>query len=295
MILNIVYINWEEKDMPVYKNIWIACCLNLAFALLEMVCGVMFRSSLILADAVHDLGDALAIGLSALFETRATKRADKRYTLGYKRYSLLGALLVSSILIVGSLFVIRENIPKLLAPEKVDHKGMFILAFVAIVVNLVAKGMMERGHSQHEKILSLHFLEDILGWLLVLVLSLLFQWTDWYILDPLFSLLIAGFILCKAFMQFWENIELVLEATPKGVDPERLAQELEAISLVEAVLQLNIWSLDGIEHCAMVHLQVTNQGDMDESKRLARLILQGYGIGQMTIECDTVGSFNPVS
>ncbi|MBF0777918.1 cation diffusion facilitator family transporter [Streptococcus cuniculi] len=273
--------------MPVYKNIWIACCLNLAFALLEAVFGVMFRSSLILADAVHDAGDALAIGLSALFETRATKKATHRYTLGYKRYSLLGALLVSSILITGSLFVIRENIPKLLAPEKVDHKGMFVLAIVAIAVNLVAKGMMEKGHSQHEKILSLHFLEDILGWLLVLVLSVLFQWTDWYILDPLFSLLIAGFILYKAVRQFWDNIEIVLEATPKGVDIEKVAQELEAVPPIEAIVQLQVWSLDGVEHCAMVHLQVRKVEDMAESKRLAHALLKNYGVGQVTIECDS--------
>ncbi|MGT2963760.1 cation diffusion facilitator family transporter [Streptococcus acidominimus] len=285
--------------MSTHKNIWIACCLNLGFAILEAVFGVLFHSSLILADAVHDAGDALAIGLSALFESYARKKADDRYTLGYKRYSLLGALLVSIILITGSLFVIRENIPKLLAPEKVDHQGMFVLALCAIAVNLVGKWMMEKGHSQHEKILSLHFLEDLLGWLLVLVLSAIFQWTDWYILDPLFSLLIAGFISYKALGQFWENIELVLEATPKGINREKLAQELETISALEAVLQLQVWTLDGLEHCAMVHIQVKDGEDMRESKRLVRIRLQDYGIRQISIECDssstTHGSHEQVS
>ncbi|MGT2951663.1 cation transporter [Streptococcus cuniculi] len=273
--------------MPAHKNIWIACCLNLAFALLEAVCGLVFHSSLILADAVHDLGDALAIGLSAVVETHARKKADTRYTLGYKRYSLLGALLVSGILIVGSILVSIENIPKLFAPEKVDHQGMFFLAIAAIIVNLVAKGIVEKGHTQHEKILSLHFLEDILGWCLVLVLAIVFRFTDWYILDPLFSLLIAGFILYKALGQFWENLAICLEASPKEVDREKIVTELCQIAAVEAVLQLQIWTLDGREHCAMLHLQVEEQEQMPESKKLARSILHRYGIYQMSIECDS--------
>ena len=153
------------------KNMTIAFLLNFSFAIIEFIFGLLFNSSAVLADAVHDTGDALAIGLSTLFEKISTKKEDREYTLGYKRYSLLGALLTSVILLVGSTLVIVENVPKLFAPEKVNYDGMLVLGIVALVVNTAASRVVSHGHSHNESILSLHFLEDILGWIAVIVVS----------------------------------------------------------------------------------------------------------------------------
>ena len=150
------------------QKMMIAFLLNLSFAIIEVIFGLAFNSSAVLADAVHDTGDALAIGLSTLLEKISNKKEDSRYTLGYKRYSLLGAILTSIILITGSLLVLWENVPKVFAPEPVDYNGMLVLGIVAILVNLAASKVVSHGHSHNESILSLHFLEDILGWLAVL-------------------------------------------------------------------------------------------------------------------------------
>ena len=176
------------------KNMTIAFLLNFSFAILEFIFGFMFNSSAVLADAVHDTGDAMAIGLSTLFEKISNKKEDKKYTLGYKRYSLLGALLTSVILLVGSTLVIIENVPKVFAPEKVNYDGMLVLGIFAIIVNLAASKVVGHGHghSHNESILSLHFLEDILGWVAVILVSIVLRFTDWYVLDPLLSLLIVG-------------------------------------------------------------------------------------------------------
>ena len=268
------------------KNMTIAFLLNLSFAIIEFIFGLLFHSSAVLADAIHDTGDALAIGLSTLFEKISTKKEDQEYTLGYKRYSLLGALLTSVILLVGSTLVIVENIPKLFAPEKVNYDGMLILGIVAIVVNTAASRVVSHGHSHNESILSLHFLEDILGWVAVIVVSLILRFTDWYFLDPLLSLVIAGFILSKALPKFWENIQIFLDHVPSDVDLSQLYQEIAALENVRAITQLNVWTTDGLEKFAMLHICLENPNLLAETQVVLRQKLLAYGISKVTIQTD---------
>ena len=268
------------------RNMTIAFLLNFSFAIIEFIFGLLFHSSAVLADAVHDTGDALAIGLSTLFEKVSTKKEDREYTLGYKRYSLLGALLTSVILLVGSTLVIVENIPKLFAPEKVNYDGMLVLGIFAIVVNTAASRVVSHGHSHNESILSLHFLEDILGWVAVIVVSLILRFTDWYFLDPLLSLVIAGFILSQALPKFWENIQIFLDHVPSDVDLGQLYQEIAALENVRAITQLNVWTTDGLEKYAMLHICLENPNLLAETQASLRQKLLAYGIAKVTIQTD---------
>ena len=268
------------------RNMTIAFLLNFSFAIIEFTFGLLFHSSAVLADAIHDTGDALAIGLSTLFEKISTKKEDREYTLGYKRYSLLGALLTSVILLVGSILVIVENVPKLFAPEKVNYDGMLVLGIFAIVVNTAASRVVSHGHSHNESILSLHFLEDILGWLAVIVVSLILRFTDWYFLDPLLSLVIAGFILSKALPKFWENIQIFLDHVPSDVDLSQLYQEIAALENVRAITQLNVWTTDGLEKFAMLHICLENPNLLAETQANLRQKLLAYGIAKVTIQTD---------
>ena len=268
------------------KNMTIAFLLNFSFAIIEFIFGLLFHSSAVLADAIHDTGDALAIGLSTLFEKISTKKEDREYTLGYKRYSLLGALLTSVILLVGSILVIVENVPKLFAPEKVNYDGMLVLGIFAIVVNTAASRVVSHGHSHNESILSLHFLEDILGWLAVIVVSLILRFTDWYFLDPLLSLIIAGFILSQALPKFWENIQIFLDHVPSDVDLSQLYQEIAALENVRAITQLNVWTTDGLEKFAMLHICLENPNLLAETQASLRQKLLAHGIAKVTIQTD---------
>ena len=268
------------------KNMTIAFLLNFSFAIIEFIFGLLFNSSAILADAIHDSGDALAIGLSTLFEKISTKKEDQKYTLGYKRYSLLGALLTSVILLIGSTLVIVENIPKLFAPERVNYDGMLVLGIVAIVVNTAASRVISHGHSHNESILSLHFLEDILGWLAVILVSLILRFTDWYFLDPMLSLVIAGFILSKALPKFWENIQIFLDHVPSDVDLSQLYQEIAALENVRAITQLNVWTTDGLEKYAMLHICLEDPNFLAETQAVLRQKLLAYGIAKVTIQTD---------
>lgn len=268
------------------KNMTIAFLLNFSFAIIEFIFGLLFHSSAVLADAIHDTGDALAIGLSTLFEKISARKEDRNYTLGYKRYSLLGALLTSVILLIGSTLVIVENVPKLFAPERVNYDGMLVLGIAAIVVNIAASRVVSHGHSHNESILSLHFLEDILGWIAVIVVSLILRFTDWYFLDPMLSLFIAGFILSQALPKFWENIQIFLDHVPSDVDLSQLYQEIAALENVRAITQLNVWTTDGLEKFAMLHICLENPNLLAETQAVLRQKLLAYGIAKVTIQTD---------
>lgn len=266
------------------KNTFIAFLLNLSFSIIEFIFGWLFGSSAILADAVHDLGDALAIGSSAIMQTYANKPADRVYPFGYKRWNILAALLTSSILIIGSSLILVENIPNLFHPQPVNQDGMLVLGIIAVIINFLASRIVKNGHSHNESILSLHFLEDILGWLAVILVSIILQFTDWYFLDPLLSLCIATFILTKALPKAWNNVMILLETSPQGVNLEEVKGVLLALENVHEITQLNVWTMDGYEHCATVTVKLTNPAVADKTKVKIRNSLITFGIIQSTIE-----------
>lgn len=268
------------------RNVFIAFLLNLVFSIIELIFGFLFKSSAILADAVHDFGDALAIGLSFVTERMSDKRADQNFSLGYKRFSLLGAMITSSILISGSVFLIVENFPKLFHPEVVNKEGMLILGIIAIMINVLASLVVHKGKTANEAILSLHFLEDILGWLAVIVVSIVLRFTDWYFLDPLLSLVISAFILSKAVPKFWDNGKLFLNATPKELDFISLEAELLDLEGVENLNQLNVWTSDGLNHQAVVHICKTSHLTDQAVKEQIYTCLSSHQIQLLALEID---------
>ena len=266
--------------------VWLAFLLNFSFAIIEFIFGGLFGSSAILADAVHDLGDALAIGISAFLESISNREEDSLYTLGYKRFSLLGAILTAVILITGSTLVILENISKFIEPQAVDHEGMLWLGVIAIAINLTASLIVRKGQTKNESILSLHFLEDTLGWLAVIVVAIILRYTDWYFLDPLLSLVISFFILSKALPRFWSTLKIFLDAVPEGVDIKQVKSDLEQLEYVASVNQINLWTMDGLEKNAIIHVCLEHIKHMEVCKESIRDLLKDCGFQNITIEVD---------
>ena len=266
--------------------VWLAFVLNFSFAIIEFIFGGLFGSSAILADAVHDLGDALAIGISAFLESISNREEDSHYTLGYKRFSLLGAILTAVILITGSSLVILENISKLIESQPVDHEGMLWLGVIAIAINLTASLIVRKGQTKNESILSLHFLEDTLGWLAVIVVAIILRYTDWYFLDPLLSLLISAFILSKALPRFWSTLKIFLDAVPEGVDIKQVKSRLEQLDYVASVNQLNLWTMDSLEKNAIIHVCLEDVKHMEVCKESIRDLLKDCGFQNISIEVD---------
>lgn len=266
--------------------VWLVFLLNSVFAMIEFISGGIFHSSAVLADAVHDTGDALAIGLSALLESISNREEDSRYTLGYKRFSLLGALVTAVILMTGSMMVLLENISKLFHPKVVNSQGMLWIGVIAIVINVIASLIVEKGKTKNESILSLHFLEDTLGWLAVILMAIILRFTDWYILDPLLSLAISLFILSKAIPRFWSTLKIFLDAVPEGVDIQKIKTDLAELDHVASINQLNLWTMDGLEKNAIIHVCLKEMEHMETCKESIRIFLKDCGFQNITIEVD---------
>ena len=272
--------------MKAKYTVWVAFFLNLSYAIVEFIAGGIFGSSAVLADSVHDLGDAIAIGISAFLETISNREEDSHYTLGYKRFSLLGAMITAVILMTGSVLVILENIAKIFHPQSVNDEGILWLGIIAITINVLASLVIRKGQTKNESILSLHFLEDTLGWVAVILMAIVLRFTDWYILDPLLSLAISFFILSKALPRFWRTLKIFLDAVPEGVDIQKIKTDLAELDHVASINQLNLWTMDGLEKNAIVHVCLKEMEHMETCKESIRIFLKDCGFQNITIEVD---------
>lgn len=268
------------------RNTKIVFFLNAIFAVIEFIFGGLFNSRAIISDAVHDTGDALSIGLAWIFQKMSTREANQRFTFGYQRFSLLGAIITSVVLIVGSFVIILESIPSLFNPTPVYYQGMFFLAVFAIAVKLYCMRLMSKGRTQNEKMLNLHMLEDVFGWVAVLIVSIVLFFTDWYFLDPLLSIGIGVFILYEAIPMFIDTIRIFLEASPSDIDLEKLESQILAIKTVNDLSHLHVWSFDGEENVFTVTVLTSsaNYSDHEKIRDDIREILFPHNITHSTIE-----------
>lgn len=268
-------------------NLRVAFFLNLFFTLIEIVGGIYTGSLAILSDALHDLGDSLSIGLSWYFQKLSEKGRDKKFSYGYKRFSLLGAIINSIVLLVGSGIILSQAIPALFAPETVDAKGMMFLAIFGIIVNGAAVLKLRKGSSINEEVISLHLLEDVLGWVAVLIGSLVMMFWDLPIIDPILSLLIAVYIIYNAFRNLRKSTLIILQAKPNEVDIDQIHKALLSISEITGVHDCHVWSMDGEYNVLSAHLVIEKEISMDEManiKSKAKSLLKQEHIDHATFE-----------
>lgn len=270
------------------RNVFIVFMMNLLFSVSEFIFGTLFRSTAIFADAVHDLGDAMSVGLAFVLEKQSKQHADSRYTFGRRRFSLLGALVTGIVLISGSVFAMVRSVPRLLAPTPVNYNGMLVMAILAILMNAVSAWALSRGHSRNESMLNLHMLEDMLGWIGILIISVVLRFTDWYFLDPLFSIGISLFILYEALPQVISALRILMESAPEGVDMAQVRCGLLSLPGVHGLRHLHLWSMDGeTNNCAVTLF--TTVADAEGQRRIrmeARQALAPFHVECSTIEID---------
>ncbi len=278
---------------PVTKNLKVAFVLNATFTVIELVGGILTNSMAILADAVHDLGDTLAIGSSLFLESYAQKGRSKTYSFGYKRFSPLGALINGIILLAGSVVIIVETIPRLFDPEPVDAQGMLYLAVLGVLMNGAAVWRLRRsGDSLNQRAVMLHLMEDALGWVAVLVGSIVLMYTDFYWIDPLLSLGIAVFVLWNAFKNLRQVLKIFLQATPDNVDMDKIRDEILRLEEIGDIHDMHVWTLDGQYHVLTAHLVLSENCSIEElvcvREQVNRLLRQHH-IDHITVQFERVG------
>lgn len=273
------------------RRIGTAFFLNLAFTVVEIGGGLWTNSLAVLSDALHDLGDSIALALSWRFARMAGRAGDEVYTFGYRRFSLLGVLVMSVVLFAGGLFVLFESVPRLLAPEQANAQGMLILAVVGIVVNGAAAIRMRGGGSLGERVVTWHFVEDILGWVAVLIAGIVMTFRNVPILDPILSLLITVYVLWNVGKRFRETLVILLQGVPEGVTVEDVENAIRNVPGVCDVHHTHLWSQDGEHHVLTGHVVVASAGSYAEIAALRATVkeaLERFGVQHATLEFETV-------
>lgn len=273
--------------MKTYKKILVAFILNIAFSIFELVGGILTNSISIISDSVHDFGDAISIGISLILEKISKRKPDSNYTYGYARYSILGALITTIVLTVGSIFVIINSINRIINPEPINYNGMILFAIFGVVINFMAAYFTRDGKSINQKAVNLHMLEDVLGWVVVLIGSILMRFTNIVLLDALMSISIAVFILVNAFKHIQYILDLFLEKTPKDISIPELKKHIMSIEGIEDVHHIHVWSMDGITNYATMHIVTKNKNkNTKEIKDKIREEMQEHNINHTTIEIE---------
>ena len=271
--------------MKTEKNILIAFILNISFYIFEFFGGVFTNSVAILSDAIHDLGDAISIGISYFMERKSKKHPDNKYTYGYVRYSVLGGVITTTILLVGSILVIIGAVKRLFNPVDVNYSGMIVFAIVGVILNFIAAYVTREGDSINQKSVNLHMLEDTFGWVVVLIGAVIMKYTDIRILDSIMSIGVAIFILIHSLKNLKRVLDLFLEKTPENVDINKLRKHLLKIDGVDDIHHIHIWSIDGYNNYATMHI-VTKSKDISKLKKEIREELESHNICHSILETE---------
>lgn len=270
--------------MKTEKNILLAFILNLSFSIFELIGGLFTGSIAITSDSIHDLCDAFSILISFFLEKKSKKKADLKYTYGYVRYSVIGGIITSTILLIGSIFVIHEAIKRLINPVKVNYNGMIIFAIIGVIINLIATIATKEGDSLNQRSVNLHMLEDVLGWIIVLIGSICMYFTNITYIDSILSIIVSIFILVNAFKNIKIIIYLFLEKTPKNINIEEVKKHLLSINGVSDVHHIHVRSIDGFNTFITLHVVLDNYDS--KIKQQIKDDLNHYGISHSTIEIE---------
>ncbi|PRO67597.1 cation diffusion facilitator family transporter [Alteromonas gracilis] len=266
--------------------------LNFIFTIIEFLGGWLTNSVAIMADAVHDLGDSLSIGLAWYLSKLGHKASTEKYTYGFKRLSLMGAMINGVILVIGSIWVLSEAIPRLYNPEMPMTEGMIGLAILGILVNGFAAYKLHGGHSMNEKVLNWHLIEDAMGWVAVLVVAIVLHFVKWPILDPILSICFTLFILINVVRYVVQTMSLFLQGVPDLATRNAISNALLGIQHVEEIHHVHFWSLDGEQHVLTAHVVINCAIDNKKLRLLKQEVharLSPFGLAHTTIEFELPG------
>ncbi len=245
-----------------------------------------------MSDALHDFGDSISLGTAWYFQKKSQQGRTQDYTYGYKRFSLVGAFINSIVLIVGSIFIIKEAVERVFSPEQTSAEGMLLLAILGIAVNGFAALRLKKWSSVNERVVSLHLLEDVLGWVAVLIGAGVMMFVNAPIIDPILSLGIAAFVLFNVYRNIKPALKIILQGMPDGISEDKIKDLIMEESEVVGLHDFHLWTMDGEEHILSAHVVVKNNMNLQDSEELKEKIkvrLKDIDVAHATIEIE----YNP--
>ena len=273
------------------KVLW-AVGVNLALTVVQIIGGIWAGSLALVADAIHNLSDAVSLGIAFAARKIARRPADAAMTFGYGRAEIVAALVNYTTLIVIGVYLVYEAILRLINPADVDGWLVVIIAGVALVVDL-ATAMLTFALSKNSmniRAAFLHNVADALGSVAVIVAGTLIIWYDWRLVDPLITLLIAGYILWISFVEIGPVIRILMLGSPQDMDAQKVMADIGSVVGVQGVHHLHLWQMQehavALEaHIVIVQAHWPEVADIKTS--IKELLKSGYGIEHVTLELES--------
>lgn len=287
---NFEHTHSHYNDKTESKNILITFFLNISFVIIELIGGMYSNSISIISDAIHDLGDSITLLFTFFLSLLANKGRDDKYTYGYKRMLVVGALINCIILISGATYIYIKAYERFMNPEPINAKIMLILAILGILVNGISVYRMNKTTTLMSKTVMLHLLEDLLGWIAVAVSSVLILMFNLYRVDDLLSFAIATLIMFNAVRTFKDAFEILLQKVPKNIDIKEVKSNIMNLENVIDTHDIHVWTLDGEDIIFSTHIVVKeglSQDELGEMRNKIKINLEELGINHATLEFET--------
>lgn len=271
-----------------------AFILTIAILLVELAGGLISHSLALLSDAGHVLTDLVALGLAWFATVQAERPADATNTYGYHRTGILAALANAVTLILIVIAIGYEAVQRLQHPQTVTPWILVASAAVGIAVNLYIGLWLRTAGEENLNVRAamLHVFGDVGASVAVIIGGVVILLTNWYPADPLISLFIAALIVFGAWNILRETIDILMEATPKGLNVAQMVRDIVREPEVAEVHDLHVWSIAGGMHALSAHVQIDDRSLSQCDPLLARistLLEQKYHIGHATIQLECAG------
>lgn len=271
------------------RRMWIALAINAGLLGATVVGGIVTGSLALLADAGHLLSDLGAIALGLFAATMAARPPGPRRTFGFQRTEVLAALANGVALVAIGVVIVIAAIGRLSEPPDVEGAGVVVLGVVGLAGNLAATWVLARGGRQDlnlEGVLR-HSAADALGSVGVIVSGSVILATGWTLIDPLASLAIAALILISSWRLIAEPVNVLMEAAPRGIDPESVGREICALEHVREVHELHLWTVTSGFEALAAHVVVEREADRDLVRRQLEVMLnERFGIEHTTLQME---------
>lgn len=267
----------------------IAISMTLIYTAAEAGYGFYAHSMSLLADAAHNLGDVLGLALSWIANWLLSFPARKRYSYGFKRTTIIAALINAFILVATSALITYESVNKLIHLSSVNETVVIVVGIIGIFVNAGASLLFMKGATHDLNIRSafLHLMADALILVGVVVSAIIISYTGWNWIDPVVGLIIVGIVLWGTWGLLRDSLHLILDAIPKYIDHTGVKDYLKNLPGVEAVHDLHIWGLSTREVALTAHLVMPTSPLTDaDHRKINEVLHETFRINHVTIQVE---------
>jgi len=279
------------------RSLVASICLNIGFAVAELVFGLLANSLALVANSIHDASDAVALTLSYLGFRLSERAPNTRRTFGYRKVRILTAFLNAGVLAALSMLVIRSAIIRITRPEPVQAPTLVFIAVAGLIVNGVAVLLLRRDReSLVIRAAMWHLLDDFLGFIAVLAGGIIIRFTGWYVVDPILSLAVSVLVIRGAYSVFRESASILIDSTPHDISFDTVRRFILGFAPeITGIHDLHIWALGEGERALMAHLKVKDADVSSFYPMLSRLecaLRDNFGLNHVTLEleCDACKS-----